>query len=242
MALRDEMAIYIDGNGLNAPQPYPVGQGSDNGPMFTSEYYIMLAYSGQLTEQDRQDYLNKISPCIIDNLLNRAPYRTGQEGPDDYYGVLAGCMVLGITSLPRKLLWGMIKNFGFMNNENGKWTLASFLPRQSQLVAALVAASFPSLKNPLHYLIRHMAFPWFLYAALTIAVSCINTDTGDTDARRLSWLLIQTMRKVSLMSILTSKIWYKRLKKDYYNGMRGVANIYYQPHDGTNPYCKYWVD
>jgi hypothetical protein len=243
MALRDEMAAYIDGNGLCAPNPAGPGQGSDNGPMFTSEYYIMLAKSGQLTEQDRADYVKKISSCIYDNLLNRAPYPTGQEGPDDYYGVLSACAVMGITDIPRSLLKGMFEHFGFMDNDpsNGKWSLNSILPRQSQLVAALVAASFPSKLNPLHYLVRLAAFPWFLYAAVCIAISCQGTDKGDTDARRLSWHLIQAMKPVSLMCWIASIFWFKRLWNDYPNGMKDVAVIYYQPHDMTNPYAKYWV-
>jgi hypothetical protein len=242
--IRDDFKPYFDGTGLLAPQPNPGLIGSDNGPMFLSEYYIMLKRLGELTEQDKKDYHSKISYCLNANwTLNRVmyPHKASQEGPDDYLGVLNGCKQLGITDIPRMILFAFIRYFGFLNNvEMGKCSKESFFLRQPQLVAAMVAASFPLYTFP-HLLLRLIFFPFFAWTALVIAISCINAPQSDTDARRLSWHLVQITKDVSLLCNLASKLWLKRLFKDYgSSGMNAVAAIYYQPQ-GANPYSRHWV-
>src|SRR5260370_37567606 len=99
MALRDEITPYVDGEGLVAPNLVSPGTliGSDSGQMYTSEYYIMLKKLGQLESQDNADFLARIGGCINGGLLNRYRVGTpsGQEGPDDYYGVLNACKQIG---------------------------------------------------------------------------------------------------------------------------------------------------
>lgn len=247
MGLREEIAGYIDGEGMVAPNKVAPGsmRGSDNGPVFTSEYYVMLSKLGQLTDQDKIDYANIIGKCIdVNGLLNRhqvALGDNGQEGPDDYYGVLDACKTLGNTDIPRKFLKAVVKYLGFLNNNQpGVKTGSSFLIRQPQLVAAMIAAAFPSWKNPIHVLTRLAFLPWFAYAAVCIAIAGWADHTSDADARRLSWHLIQTMKPVSLLAKLASKIWYNRLYSQYgATGMKSVADIYYQQ---GHPFQAYWVD
>lgn len=242
MALRDEIVIFLDKNGLVAPNRVGPNGGSDNGPCFTSELYAMYKKSDQLTEQDKIDYAQKIGSCIDSNgLLNRVPIGQldGQEGPDDYYAVLNGCKSMGNTSIPRKFLKSVVKYLGFLNNENpGKKTLSSFLVRQPQLLACMVAAAFPSFSNPLHFFIRLIAMPLFFIAAVSIAISCVNAPASDTDARRLAWHLWQCTKPVSLMCRLAGKLWLRRLYRTYPDGMKGVAKLYYQ---NGHPFAKYWI-
>ena len=249
MALRDDFGNYWDGNGLLAPNPgvwSPGQKGSDNSPMFTSEYYIMLKKNGQLVDQDKADYQQKIGQCVnAQGMLNRVPVgqNDGQEEVDDYYGTLNGCMQMQNTIIPRQYLASLIKNWGFMDNVNpgshSNW--ASFMPRQLQMIACMVAASFPSWKNPLHILIRLLCFPLFFYAALSIVVAGWGSPTSDTDARRLSWHVWQCLKGQSLLCFLASKIWLSRLYKQYGpTGMKAVAAIYYQPQP-TNPYSTWWI-
>lgn len=245
MALRDEIVNYTDGEGLVAPAYMAPGsfRGSDNGVMYTSEYYVMLQKLGQLTDQDRIDYAAKIGKCIDSNgLLNRhwvALGDNGQEGPDDYYGVINGCKQLGNTDIPRKFLKCVFKYLGALNNPNpGTWTAKSFLVRQLNLVACMVSAAFPSMTNPLHYLARLAAFPFYFYTMVVLLVSCINTPTDDSDARRLAWHVWQTTKGVSLMCWLAGKVWRNRLYKAYPDAMIGVAKVYYQP---GHPFTKYWI-
>jgi hypothetical protein len=246
MALRDEFIPYTDGNNLLAPGPVaPTGSGSDNGPMYTSEWYVMLQKSGQLTPQDLIDFQTRIGACVnSQGMLCRVPVgqNDGQEQVDDYLGVLNACKALGNTKIPRQFLLAIFKNLGFMDNVNpgSKSNWAAFMPRQLQLMAAMVSAAFPSWKNPLHILIRWYCKPLFIYAAIIIATSCIGTDPGNTDARRLSWHLQNNVKGSSILCRLAAWIWTNRLKKDYLNEMQDVAAIYYQPHP-VNPYSKYWI-
>lgn len=249
MSIKDDFKSYIDGNGLNTPN---LGNwtndqfGSDNGPMYTSEMYIAIKKNNEITEQDKLDYNQKILECITsDGLLNRVPLgqEDGQDGPDDFYGVLNCCIELENTYIPGRLLSGCIKYLGFLNNENpGIKTLQSFLIRQPQLLAAIINSSFPSMLNPLHWLIRLLSFPLYLVAAVSIFISCTGTNIQDTDSRRLSWHLQNNMKKTSLMCKLASIFWLKRLKKDYSNEMKDVAAIYYSPKGlNNNPYSKWWI-
>lgn len=247
MGIRDDFKNYVDGNSLNTPapcMPIPGTFGSDNN-MFTSEFYIMLKKNGELTEQDKLDYAQKINQCIGSDLLNRVPVgqNDGLQGPDDYYATLNGCIELGNTDIPRKLLWGCIKNKGAMNNVSpGVWSWQSFLIRQPQLLTAMISASFPSLINPIHWLVRLKTIPLFLYSALVIAVSCTSTPLDQADPRRLAWHLQNNLKKVSLSCYLASLIWMWRLKKNYPNGMKDVAGIYYFPKGlAQNPYSKWWI-
>ena len=244
MTLREEIQPYIDGNGLVAPHLTGPIKGSDNGVMFTSEYYVMLQKLGQLVSQDLSDFQAKIGQCITpEGMLSRVPMGQidGQEGPDDYVGVLNGCKQLGNTKIPRTLLWATVKYLGFLNNDSpGTKDAKSFLIRQPQLVAAMVAAAFPSLWNPLHFACRLLALPFFTAAAISIFVSCINAPPSDSDARRLSWHLLQTVVPVSIMCKLASLFWWHRVYSVYGSfGMKGVAARYYE---SGHPFIKWWQD
>lgn len=246
MGIREDFATYVDVNKLLSPGPQPqppTGRGSDNGPMFTSEYFIMLKKNNLLTEADQADFASRLGACVDSNgLLNRAPNDTDQEQPDDFYGFCNGCIEMGNTDLPRRMLRAMIKYFGCMNNANpGKWTANSFMARQPSLVCTIISAAYPSLTNPLQILIRLLATPLYLYSAVILALSCIGTDIGNTDARRLAWHLGNNLSKTSFLCKIAYKIFTRRLLKDYPNGMKDVAAIYYQPKN-TNPYAIYWVD
>lgn len=245
--IRDDFQPYWDGNAMLAPNPVGPntlsGSGSDNANMFTSEFYTFLAKLGLLTDQDKLDYAHKVGQCISQNLLNRVPVgqSDGLIDPDDILGVANGCREVGNTAIPRSLLWGFVKHFGFLNNVNpGVMTWDSFMLRQPQLVAALTNAAFPSMVNPIHWLIRLVAFPFYLYAAGAIAIACIGAPVSDTDSRRLSWHLANNCKKNSFMCWLASLVWMRRLYQAFPTGLKGVAAIYYKPAD-TNPYATWWV-
>lgn len=248
MSIKSEFLPYLDGNYLMAPNPTnPHGTGSDNGPMFTSEFYIILKRNKELSIEDAQNYHSTILFCVgPKGMLNRVPedlHESGQEGVDDYYAVLNGCFQLSITNIPRIFLRAVFRYAGALNNvDPGKWTFDSFLVRQPQLLCAMVAAAFPSKVNPLHYAIRLIAYPLFLYSAVVIATSCIGASPTDADSRRLSWHLVQTLKTVSITCYLASLLWYKRLYATFPNGMKDVAALYYKPAGlNANPYSEYWV-
>lgn len=238
---------YWDGNNLLSPQPgmwIPGQRGSDNGVCFTSEYMVMLKKSGLLTPEAIQKFLDAINACLdSDGLLNRAPGDPDLADPDDHYSLLNALIEIKETSIARGFFKNVFKFFGSFNNTNpGTWTIQSVLVRQPQLFCAIVNSAFPSLLNPLHWLVRFIFNPYYIISALIIATSCIGVDPGDTDSRRLAWSLQNNLKKTSLICWLASKIWMWRLNKDYTNKMQSVAAIYYQPQGlGNNPYSKWWI-
>lgn len=249
MGIRGDFNQFIDSNNLNTPapcMPVPGQKGSDNGPSFTSEYYIILKKNGQLTEQDKIDYAQKIGQCIgPQGLLNRVPLNQsdGAESVDDYYAVTNGCVELGNKQIPRKFLLACIEFKGsFDNLSPGTWSWSTFLIRQPQLLAAIVSASFPSFRNPFHYLARFLVLPFYLVAAGSILIANINDPISDSNSRRLAWHLMNNTKKTSLMCWLASKVWMWRLKRGYPNLMKDVAALYYYPQKlNQNPYSKYWI-
>ena len=244
MALRDEIVPFIDGDGLVAPS-LSGGQwkSSDNGVMYSSEYYVMLQKLGQLTAQDLIDFDQKMKSCLSpEGILCRVPQPNvdGQEGPDDYFGLMNACVQLGNTDIPRKILWAFIRYFGFLNNDNpGTLTGSAFMARFPHLTACMVSAAFPSWKNPLHIIARLACFPIYVYAAIILLLGDSFTSVDDTDSRRLSWHQWQCLKGVSLLCKLGGRVWANRLYKDYgADGMKTVAKIYY--HD-DHPFGKYWI-
>jgi hypothetical protein len=251
MGIRDDFSKFWDGNGLCTPSPCvptPNVGGSDNGPLFTSIYYILLKRNGQLTNLDKQDYSQKIEQCVdSQGLLNRVPLNEndGLESVDDYLGTLNGCIELGNTKIPRTFLWACIKNKGSMDNQQpGKWQWQDFLIRQPQLLCSMISASFPSLVNPLHWLIRLAFFPLYFLSAMIVATSCMGDSPTDSNDRLLSWQTQNCLKKVSLLCYLGSLVWMWRLKKVFgLDMMKAVCGIYFQPNGlNQNPYSKYWID
>lgn len=216
--IRQEIIPYTDGNDLVAPGVVPPGtvRASDNGPLFTSEYFIILAKSGLLTDVDKQDYFTRIKHCIgPDNQLHRSPGDTTEDAPDDHYGVISGHVTLGLTP---------------------EFILPLSLWRQPQLLFAFICAKYPLMR---------LAFPiWLLlslYSAIVIATSCINAGYDDFDSRRGCWHLIQATQNNSLLCKLASLIWFHRLTGEYGSGGMGLASCsYFLPAD-THPLSKYWI-
>ena len=248
MSLLYDIIPYMDDDGFVSPSPVAPGSlyTSGNGVMYTSEFIIMASKLGILEDDvyAKHHFVDTIEQCIDKNgLLNRFPlvHEGGQEGPDDYYGLMNACMELKVTHIPRNVLKAIFMYKGALNNVNpGKWTAQSFLIRQPQLLTCIISAAFPSLINPLHILIRLLCLPLYLVSALIIATNSLFIDQKEVDTRRLGWHVMNTLKHVSLSAKLASFIWLRRLYKDYGpKGMRAVATRYYSEN---HPFTTYWVD
>jgi hypothetical protein len=215
MGIREDFIPYIDGNRLLAPSAVEhwTIRGSDNGPMFLSEYLIMLNRNETLTSNDISHYTKLIEGCVNqDKLLQRAPGATDGDSIDDHLGVLAGYAEIN-TKVPFRLpfalyrfpqlIYGMVINYG----------VPSFLTFPLNLISAAIA-TFSGWNHSI---------------------------TDDMDARRLNWLLIQATKRKSVLMRLAGWIWSKRQAKLFGRPdfMNQVANLYYQPI-GNNPYGKWW--
>lgn len=245
MSIKEEILPYVDGNNLVSPTIllYP-GQVNvtNNGVMYTSEYTVLLSNLGVLEDSSIEEFIETISHCLTpEGILKRNPDGSGgQEGPDDYYGLMNACIHTKVVKIPRMILSAINKYKGCLNNvDPNKWTFQSFLIRQPQLIACIVAAAYPSLKNPLHWLIRLALTPAFLISACIIALSGLESPTGELDNRRLTWHLVSTLTRVSLACNLAAILWRRRLCKDY--GVTGMKEVMTRYLEFGHPIAKYWV-
>lgn len=240
---------YLDQNGLYSSNPTNDSVNtSGNGVMYTSEVAIIVKKnSGEIDPI----FVKRFSDCLKYDMLNRYPFvlangsinfiGQSQEGPDDYIGLANACIELNETSIPRRILKSLIKYFGFLNNvQPGKLSASSFLARFPWLIAGLINASFPSKTNVGHYLVRLLAFPLYFISALYIAKGGLFIPTEHLDSRRLCWHTQNNLKKTSLFCYLASKIWVKRLYKQYPRGMKDVAAQYYDPKP-INAFAHLWV-
>lgn len=238
MQLKQEVQKnYLDMYYLVSPHiaAVPKRKESDNGTLFTSEYYIQLVKNEELTTEDKEYYESLMRTCMVaPGLLARAPNDRGNASPDDYYGIAGACSQLGITTIHNEVINFGISHFGSFNPENPeKWTTSSFLWRQLPLVASQFAAARRGRYNP---------FVWCLnaIAAIVIATSCIGVDPGKTDERKLSYLLIQAMTPVSVLCRLASILWKRRAVKDYGpEFMKAIYGIYFGNEHPLAKYAKY---
>lgn len=238
MSLRDEIRPFLDKFNLVTIDRI---SSSGNGVMYTGEYYSLLKKNNELTSVDPADFAATISHCIDNKgLLNRSPISKDQEGIDDYLGVLSACKNLEIQSLPRMFLKSFLMFLGFMNNQNpGFPSFSSFLGRYPQFISCLIASAFPSKFNPLHILIRLLAFPFFFVTSLILLVNSLNSN-GSADSKRLAWHVLECTESVSILCYLASKLWRKSLFRFYGSqGMLAVAKNYYGEY---HPFSKYWVN
>lgn len=267
MSLREEIKAFTDADGLVAPGPVNPGdtRTSDNGVMFTSEYYVLLALRGELEPLDVSDWRSRTLQCFKEpGLLCRNPVKYGvasQEGPDDYYGVIAASSIMDPTIAQAILAYGKAREytldpiFDYVQEKTGDVLWLRLL--RKVLGGIKVRYNFNNMGEDLTpeswmgrqlQLVAAMHFaankkcPLLLriFTALVIATSCINAPTSDTDGRRLAWLLICTAAPKCWMSKLASRLWYYRLKRDYPGkGMRGVAELYYQ---ANHPFKTYHLE
>lgn len=235
MGLREEIEKdYLDGYGLVSPAKVAEGTeaASGNGPMYTGEYYLQLSIRRELQSRDWYEFQTKIQRCCIrPGLLARTPNNPDQEGPDDYYGVLAACSVLGMRTLGYSFwhhgrgTWGV-----FNNHEPGHFSWSAFLWRQPALIyLSQCAAVERTLLTPL----------WSFLTALSIIYAAFFSKKDDWDQWRITWLLVKGTEKRSSLCFWASEFWFKRLFKAHPGGMREVAKGYYET---GHPFGRYWID
>ncbi len=204
MSLKDEIIPYLQSTGLVSNiVSTRQARTTDNGPLFTSELYILLALRSELKPViDRFNYYSLIRTCIgTDGELHRAPGDNSPDETDNHHGAYAAHIVLGLRP---------------------QFKLPFRLWRQPQLIA-LAAIGTKSVP------IRIIGTPFIVYAALVIATSCIGVDASDSTSRILAWLLIKGTES-SVLCRLASILWKRRLMATYDNGMQTVFQIFFGVH------------
>lgn len=241
--LRSEIeANYLDMYYLVSPHKasIPKQRESDNGNMFSSEYYIYLKLNEELQPFDVIEYEALILKSeLLPGLISRCPNDPGRQPPDDFLGICAACSVLGITTLPRRMIDYGVKHLGFFNNENPgsvyrkntkEISWEALLWRQPQLIAAAYSAAGLGKFNPIVKLLN-------LYSALVIVHASFVMNKSESDSKRLTFLLIKAMDKSSFVCRLVSKYWLYKIKQYWGEDfMKNVCKSYYSP---DHPFIRY---
>ncbi len=202
MSLRESIVPYVDGNGLVAPSLFPPGtqRASDNGPLFTAIYHLLLHNTQETIPGDETVFRNLVSQCIRSDLeLHRAPGDSSPDEIDDYLGVLAVLNLYGLKV---------------------EFKLPLRLCRFPQLVYVYLLNTGK---------LRLLVPPLGVLTALIIAISCWNTEVANSNDRQLNWVLIQATQS-SWLCRMSANIWYWRQSKIYNttNFMQLVVILYYQ--------------
>lgn len=241
MSLKEDIKAYTDADGLVAPRLVNPGEtnASGNGVLYLGEYMAILSRIGELTMSDKIKFHDIITSCmpVSRGLLHRSPTHEGQEGPDDYVGLLVGCAITKNVQIAQWVIDFGWKHYGFFNNEvpgtfkrkDGSFNWSAFLVRQPQLIALAYWAAG-----------RQPILPLRIYTAFSIALAGRGKPVGDTDSRTLAWMLCQVAASKSWICSIAAKIFEKRLKKDYpVSGMKGASQIYF---GADHPFSKYWPE
>lgn len=106
MGIREDYAPFIDSQGYVSDYPGPTLYSSGNLLRYTSEYYIALHQSGEITPADVAKFISLVEACwgSEPGLLRRYPGYKDQESPDDYYLIVAAAKIIGATEIAKKIL------------------------------------------------------------------------------------------------------------------------------------------
>jgi hypothetical protein len=247
MGFKEDFASYLTIDGYASPEQIEPGtiRSCDNETMYTSEMYIAMQKNGLAVQADLDKWEQLMDKSmIVPGLTVRAPGDTAIDAPDNIYGILAASKILNKPQVAYSILQYGFYNLGFFNtsnpnhikNSDGSWNWPSMQWRQLQMAFASYTAS------GMYKFWKFWLWPIMIYTGLAIAVSCVNTNTSDTDSRRLCWLLIQATQEDSWFCRMMAKIWFNRLYKDYGpTGMKAVASIYYNPKP-ANAFSTWWIN
>jgi hypothetical protein len=228
--LRDEIKPYTDELGLISPV---AGQESGNGLLYLAEYIVIQYLSKELSNDDYDHFTAALIACEKEpGRLDRG-VSPDQEGPDDYLGVLVAAYITVCPDVAEDIIDYGWKHFGFFNNEqpgtfthkDGRFNWSAFLARRLELVCL---AYWVAQKRPI--------LPLVIYTALYIFFNSRNTDLMDASPRFIGWMLIQVAKQKSWLCKLATKIWERRLMKDYKAGMKTVSAVYF---GAEHPFTKY---
>ena len=210
MSLYREIAPYIDGNNLVAPDPVPIPvirgtRASDNGVLHTSRYLLIQLQNNETLDQE---CIRAVKYCIWSNgYLERTPHDNNmKQMPDDHYGLFSLLSALDITKPYVKLPWHCLHPM--LVYLRGLYTKNPLVRLLSPLMGILIAVS--NWKTP--------SFP--------------TEDSGD---RLLTWNIIQGT-KSSLLCRLGALVWKARQRSIYgENAVQKIFKLYYR----DNPIVKY---
>lgn len=236
MGLKEDILEYMDADGLVAPWKVPSGSrnGSGNGLLYTSLYYILLANKGLVGTPERLAFMDTVLPCQSsqDGVYNRGPVHPDQEGPDDYIALVAASSILGLKSI----CWGILTHgiekpfqlgplklyFNYCNiTKENVLHRSSWLGRMPQLVAHMKFAC--GVRVPL----------WQKLVWCYSVVSGVYAKEDNFDAKILSYLLCR-------VGVGSSKLC--DFFRGYFSRRINMEAVIKRALGEENPLAVYWTN
>jgi hypothetical protein len=192
MTLKEDIAKYIDGNGLVAPQVQegirvPGMRGSDNGVLHTARYVLLQLQNDQWP--DKVAVFRTLACIDKDGYLQRAPGMDEGNAVDDHYGFFSLMLAMNITSAEVKFKLNHLHPMLIYMRAMSRGGVRRLLARAfSPIMAIIVALS--NRKAP--------SFP-----------------TEDTSDRLLTWNIIEGLKNKSILINLAGKLWRAHQRKLY---------------------------
>jgi len=208
---------FLDVYGLVLPQPRNSDKPCDNGVLFTSV--------AKCLGFDFPNYRFLIGQCFLKpGLLARWKGNDfDQAAWDDYMGLAVGCIKLGITDLPRQIIWYGIKH-AFIFNTDNKLEGKDFLGRNVPIWPMMICAAFPFMK--------YLMFPflWLVQLTFESADSLINRKYSS--GHQLQWFYLYGCKELGFR--------FKALK-DHEDTLKECFHMYYHQNHPFNT-DQSWID
>lgn len=209
---------YLDEYGMVTVNGVPgnPGEHSENGLLFTA-----VAMEADLINDcigHPFDFSELFEACFINGILYRSPEpHPKPESHDNYTACVLGSLIEYNPSIARRLLWSLIKHFGYVNKE--------FVGRFPQVWLLLLTASFSVL--------RYLLLPLILILYL---LQSPKNPLQDTSGTQLQFVIVCIIDRL-YPSLNLLRNWFTKLNK--YAKMYEVMKLYY----GENhPNALIWKD
>lgn len=221
--VKDFAVLKGDWNLMNSR---PGESRSDNGALWTTEYYLCLKRLGILTGYDLDEYEDIMNQLIdSEGFTYRQPGLKVIDSPDNLIAFAVGSKAFGCDFAKRILRYGRttFPRYVYNPKDPGKFKLEAWMGRQPGLIGFL-KLSADEWVNPFEWL--------FLYVGIFLTMKKPFLDTSD---KLLTELIVEQLPD-SFMSGFVKRKWREYLEKNY-NGINGVVSIFFT---GENPFKKWW--
>lgn len=202
---------------------FPGEQTTDNGALFTTEYYLILKRMNFLLSSDLDNYKQIMEDCMqSDGMSQRKPGDNSQDSPDNMIALAVGSKAFGTNFAQRMLAYGRTTFPKYVYNQPnpGKFTWSAWMGRMPGLIGFMKICAGEKA-NPLELLC--------LYAGVIITMLQPHSNTSDK-------LLTQIMLE-QMPDSLIKRLWNKYIKNAY-GGINGVCQIYFPTN---SPFRAYWT-
>lgn len=221
MDIREAFQSSVGDFGLYVPVP---GQSSsDNGVLWTTEYYLILKRLGILTADDVTRCKELLSQCVNCGLTLRKPGDHDLDSPDNMVAFAVASAAFDLPYAQMILDYGRSTFPHYVYNvpNPGKFTFQAWLGRQLGLIGFLrICAGYKAS------ILQRLALTIGIY--LTSRKS--HSDVSDK-------LLAQLMTEQLPDNSVTKRFWNRYVHKEY-GSVNTMVRLFFDP---SSPFTQYWT-